>query len=295
MNRISVIIPTTCETGRWGSLKRAIASAAAQERVSVELIIVVNGLRFDPECYEELRSMPGLNVVYLEEGSLPLALKHGRSLATAPYFAFLDDDDEYLPGALWRRLQPLLSDEAIDYVVSNGYSCKEGRDEQAVTNVEAVRNDPLRALLHENWLASCGGLYRSSRISAGYFDGKTRYLEWTLLAYKLASSRKMVFVDEPTYRIHDSLGSLSKSEAFREAEIGVLAQILTLDLPAAIKAGLRVKIGRAYHGLSNHYRRKGDFRRAWRCHLASLRHPEGFRYLVYSRRLLPFVRWGQDE
>lgn len=295
MNRISVIIPTTCETGRRGSLKRAIASVAAQERVSVELIVVVNGLRFDPECYEELRSMPGLNVAYLEEGSLPLAVKHGRSLATAPYFSFLDDDDEYLPDALWRRLQPLLSDEAIDYVVSNGYSCIEGRDRQAVINVEAVRNDPLRALLKENWLASCGGLYRSSRVSTGYFDGKTRYLEWTLLAYKLASTRKMVFVDEPTYRIHDSLGSLSKSEAFREAEIGVLAQILTLDLPADIKVGLRVKIGRAYHSLSNHYRRQGDFRRAWRCHLASLRHPEGFRYLTYSRRLLPFVQWGQDE
>lgn len=295
MNKISVIIPTTCEARRWASLKRAIASVTAQENVNVELIVVVNGLRLDPECYEELRSLPGLNVVYLDKGDLPLAVKHGRSLVTAPFFAFLDDDDEYLPGALWMRLQPLLVDDATGYVVSNGYSCMDGRDEQAIANVEAVQNDPMRALLKENWLASCGGLYRSSSVSSEYFDGKTRYLEWTLLAYKLTSSMSMVFVDKPTYRIHDSPESLSKSEAFREAEIGVLNQILALDLPADIKNGLRIKMGHAYHSLSNFYRRKGDLKRAWRCHLASLRCPEGYRYLIYSRRLLPFMTREQDK
>lgn len=289
MNRISVIIPTTCEARRWDSLKRAISSVTLQENVDVEVIVAVNGTRFDPGCYEELRNMPGLNVVYLEEGNLPRAVKLARSLVTAPFFAFLDDDDEYLPGALWRRLQPLLADETVGYVAANGYSHVDGRDEQAVMNVEAVQRDPLRALLRENWLASCGGLYRSGSVSSDYFDGKTRYLEWTLLAYKLASSMRMVFVDEPTYRIHDSPGSLSKSEAYREAEIGVLNQILALELPADVKNGLRIKMGRAYHSLSNHYRRRGDLKRAWSCHLTSLRYPEGFRYLTYSRRLLPFL------
>lgn len=289
MNRISVIIPTTCEARRWDSLKRAISSVTLQENVDVEVIVVVNGTRFDPGCYEELRNMPGLSVVYLEEGNLPRAVKYARSLVTTPFFAFLDDDDEYLPGALWRRLQPLLADETVGYVAANGYSHVDGRDEQAVTNVEAVQRDPLRALLRENWLASCGGLYRSSSVSSDYFDGKTRYLEWTLLAYKLASSMRMVFVDEPTYRIHDSPDSLSKSEAFREAEIGVLNQILALELPADVKNGLRIKMGRAYHSLSNHYRRQGDLKRAWSCHLTSLRYPEGLRYVTYTRRLLPFL------
>lgn len=288
MNRISVIIPTTCEARRWASLQRAISSVTSQENVCVDLLVVVNGTRFDPECYEQLRNMPGLNVVYQEEANLPRAVKYAISLVTAPFFAFLDDDDEYLPGALWRRLQPLLADEMVGYVASNGYSRVDGRDEQAVTNVEAVRRDPLRTLLKENWLASCGGLYRSSSVSSDYFDGKTRYFEWTLLAYKLASSMRMAFVDEPTYRIHDSPGSLSKLEAYREAEIGVLAQILALELPADVKNGLRIKMGRVYHSLSNHYRRQGNLKRAWSCHLASLRYPEGSRYLAYSRRLLPF-------
>lgn len=254
----------------------------------VEVIVVVNGKRFDPACYEALCGESGLNVVYREEGNLPLAIRFGRSLVTAPVFAFLDDDDEYLPGALWRRLQPLLVDGAIGYVASNGYRQVGSQDEAVVTNVEVVRRDPLRALLTENWLASCGGLYRSDRVTIDYFDGETRYLEWTLLAYKLASSMNMAFVDAPTYRIHDSPDSLSKSEAYREAEIGVLDKILDLELPVDVKQSLRVKTGRAYHGLSNYHRRAGRLGRAWRCHLMSLRYPEGWRYLSYSRMLLPF-------
>ena len=45
--------------------------------------------------------------------------------------------------------------------------------------------DPLRALVIENWLASCGGLFRSDRVSIDYFDGVTRHYEWTFLAYSL--------------------------------------------------------------------------------------------------------------
>jgi len=295
LNRISIIIPTTCEAVRWASLQRAIASVTAQEQVEVEVIVVVNGKRFDPTLFEALRGTPDLRVVYQDEGSLPLAIRFGRSLVTAPFFAFLDDDDEYLPGALWLRLQPLLADESAGFSVSNGYSHTGGHDEQAVINIGAVHKDPLGALLVENWLASCGGLYRSAKVSVDFFDGETRYLEWTLLAYKLTLSMKMVFVDTPTYRIHDSPNSLSKSDAYCEAEIAVLNLILNLELPVAVKYGLRIKTGRAYHSLSNHYRRKGNLRRAWRCHLMSLRYPEGFRYLTYSGRLLPFMPRQQHK
>src|SRR5690348_6425889 len=107
-HRISVIIPTTCETRRWASLRRAISTAASQENVSTEVIVIVNGDRVDPECFKQLRGMHNLKVVIQKEGSLPLALRYGRSLVSSPFFCFLDDDDEYLPGGLWQRLQPML-------------------------------------------------------------------------------------------------------------------------------------------------------------------------------------------
>lgn len=288
MSRVSVIIATTCEARRWDSLCRAIESVQAPNGSEVAVVVVVNGQRFDPDCLAELRNRQDLRVEYLEEGSLPAALRHGRSVVGTPFFAFLDDDDEYLEGAIRSRLQPMLDDPGVDFVVTNGYHRVGGQDASAVTDVAAVLANPLRALLRENWLASCGGLFRSERISAEYFDGRTKYYEWTLLAYKLAASRRMVFVDAATYRINDSPGSLSKSVAFREAEIAVLRQIMDLGLPPDVIRGLRAKMGRAYHGLSNYHRQEGHPRLAWRYHLASLGFPEGYRFLAYSRRLLPF-------
>ena len=61
------------------------------------------------------------------------------------------------------------------------------------------------------WLASCGGLYRTSMVDVRAFAGLPRFLEWTYLGLKLASTRRMFFLDQPTFRVHDSEDSLSKS------------------------------------------------------------------------------------
>jgi glycosyltransferase involved in cell wall biosynthesis len=288
LNKVNVIIPTTCETRRWASLKRAISSVLSQENTFAELIVVVNGVRYNHECYEELSAMQNVSVAYQAEGSAPRAARLGRSLVTAPTFAFLDDDDEYLPDALSRRLEPLLADETLDYVASNGYRRIGDRDDLLLTDAEAIRRDPLRALASQNWLASCGGLYRSSSIPIEYFDEEATYFEWTLLAYKLASRLKMAFVEVPTFRIYDSPGSLSKSTAYREAEAVVLAKIASLGLPSDVKRLVQGKIGRRYHDLSNYSLMQGDYAAAWRYHLTSLRYRRGWEYLLYSRKLLPF-------
>jgi glycosyltransferase involved in cell wall biosynthesis len=278
---------------RWPSLNRAISSVILQEGVVVDVIVIVNGTRFDHNCYEELKARPELTVVYQEEGSLPLALRLGRSLVTAPAFAFLDDDDEYLPGTLRNRVQPLLVDKTIDYVVSNGYRCIGGQDRPHLTDLSSIRRDALEALSTQNWLASCGGLFRSSSVHIDYFDGKTAYFEWTFLAYKLASTLKMAFVEAHTFRIHDSPASLSKSDVYKETEIQVLAKILVLDLPSVVKQSVRAKAGWAYHSLSGHYLQKGRVGLAWRHHLTSLLFPGGWHYVAYTRKLLPF--WPVDQ
>src|SRR4051794_10798550 len=108
MASVSVIIPTTCEAHRCSSLQRAIASVQSQQGVAVKVIVVVNGARVDPSCYQQLQRMPGLKVSYRSEGSAPLAQHAGRLLVDTEYFAFLDDDDEYLAGALEARVQPML-------------------------------------------------------------------------------------------------------------------------------------------------------------------------------------------
>lgn len=286
--RVDVIIPTTCVSQRWESLQRAIASVLSQRDAGVRVLVLVNGDRFDADRLAELRRRTDITVHYQKTGSLPLALQTGRTLVRSPFFAFLDDDDEYLEEALALRLQPLLDDPSLDFAVTSGLKNEGGADRVAIRRLDAARINahPLRSLAVENWLASCGGLFRSSRIGVDYFDGVTKFYEWTLLAYKLALDRRMVFIDRPTWRVHDSADSLSKSTEYRLAEVEVLREILALGLPADVHGELRRRIGAAHHDLSEYALTCGRRVDAWKHHLMSLSHPGGLRYLSYSRHLV---------
>lgn len=283
---VTVIIPTTCERVRWSSLERAIVGILAQEGVAARVIAVVNGNRYDPDCFEALKRKDGVTVLYRSTGSAPLAQAAGRDAVETPYFAFLDDDDEYLPGALATRLAPLHADPALDFVVANGYRARNGRDELAIGDSSAIVADPLAALCERNWMASCAGLFRTRTVTADYFADPAPYMEWTYLAFRLTASLRMRWLDAPTYRINDSPVSLSKSDAYLRSELEILQRVLALPLPPQARRAVRRKLGRACHVFAEKSRRQGSHAQAWRFHLDSLSKPGGWRYLTYSRKLV---------
>lgn len=286
MNTVSVIIATTCETSRRSALLNAIDSVLSQKNVDTNVIAVVNGNRINMACLEQLRNTPRVEVVQQTKGSYPQAIRTGRSRVEAPFFAFLDDDDEYLPGAVERRIAPLLADPTLAFIASNGVRRLRGKDYTVVKMPDAVRTNPLCALARGNWLASCGGLFRTSSVGIEYFDGETAHLEWTYLAYQLALTRSMVFVDEPTFVINDSPDSLSKSDAYARAAAQVLPKILMLDLPEPVHRDVREKLGHALHDIAGRESAGGNWWRAWKYHIASLFCPNGLQYLLYSRKLI---------
>ena len=286
MNIVSVVIATTCEASRRTSLMNAIHSVLSQKTVETNVIAVVNGNRIDSECLEQLRNMPRVEIVMQAVGSYPRALQSGRARVQAPFFAFLDDDDEYLPGALEQRIALLLSDPTLDFVASNGLRRLGGFYYPVVKQAETVHLDPLLALASGNWLASCGGLFRTSTVGIDYFDGATSHLEWTFLAYKLALTRKCAFVDKPTFVINNSPGSLSKSDAYAEAEAHVLPKILTLNLPEPVRRDVRKKLGRALHNIATRKIARGKRWQAWRYHVASVCCLGGSQYLLFTRKLI---------
>jgi len=283
---ISVIIPTTCESDRRTSLLRAIDSVLNQQGTTVELIVVANGSRVDPALLNSLRARSDLRLFYLDTGNLPLAQRYGRSQVTQDFFAFLDDDDEYLPGALATRVAPMLKQPDLDVVVTNGYRMGQGEHIQ-IKNGAAVNSDPLLALMSENWMASCAGLFRTSAITREFFDGKTNFFEWTLMAFRIVSAgHKLTFLDVPTYRIHDTPNSLSKSEEYQRAVVQILELLLTFDSSPGVRRALKEKLANAFHSVSDSYKQIGDRSQAWQYHLKSLLQPGGLKYLTYTRRLL---------
>lgn len=99
---VSVVIPTR---GRPQLLLRAVASVLAQTLPELEVLVVVDGP--DPETVAALGAVADPRVrVIQNEASLGggEARNLGVRAARAPWVAFLDDDDEWLPQKLERQL-----------------------------------------------------------------------------------------------------------------------------------------------------------------------------------------------
>lgn len=285
---VTVVIPTLAETKRAEGLRRAVASVLAQEGCVARPLLVVNGDRFDPALVEEWKAHPEVRLHYESIGSAPLASKIGRSLVNTDFFAFLDDDDEYLPHALVARLSALRTDSRLAVVVGNGYRYEGKARLASAWNLREAAHNPFAALLANNWLTSCGGLYRSSLVDETFFADTPAYMEWTYLAYKLCVNYEIGFVDNPGYIIHDTPDSLSKSLDYGRAYLAVLTRILELPLPTDAHRALRGKYGAALHDLSASCLNQGERWQAFIYHCRSLLQPEGLRFLLYGRRFLGF-------
>jgi len=282
-----VIIPTLARPERVSSLIRAIDSVVSQRGTQGVPLVIVNGPFATAEARAHLARRRDIRVVTLEEAGLPLALKTGRATVDTPHFAVLDDDDELLPGALGTRLQAL--DEALeaDVVVTNGYLQRFNRRDLNIEDFGQVQADPLRALLRQNWLPPCAGLFRTHAITLDFFEEMPAYREWTYLGLRLALERTIQFVSRPTFIYRtDTPGSLSKSKAYCLAASRAMARMLELELPRDVRTMLRAHLTAGLHSAAEWERRDGNYLAAWRWHLRSLAGFRGWRHLTYTRHLV---------
>jgi glycosyltransferase involved in cell wall biosynthesis len=283
---ITVILPTLARAERREKLHRALASVLAQEGVRAIPLVVVNGAERDPDLVRELLADRRIRVLTIDDTGIPAAFTAGYAAVDTRYVSGLDDDDLLLPGALARRLAVLERRPDLDSVVTNGYRREDGGDSLHVTDAAQVQRDPLRSLLVANWLLPGSWLARTDRIGADVFRDMPRYLECTYLALRLASTGRMLFLEDPTVVWHtDHAGSASKSREFQLGEEAGLRRILTLDLSPDLRAGIHRKIAGACHGVAGRHLRDGNRREAWRWHLRSLRAPGGWRYFLFTRHL----------
>lgn len=287
MLNVTTIIPTMAEDRRHQSLLRAIESIRSASADPVQIVVVVNGSHRSDAVLKSLSSLSQVRILSLDVGSLPLAQLEGRRAVDTPYFSFLDDDDEYLPGAIDLRLKPLEADHSLDFSISNGYRNLAGNDVICFSSLDRVAPAPFEALFQENWLASCGALFRSSSIGAEYFEKPHAYVEWTWLAFKLClDNKKLATISEPTFRIHDTPDSASKSPAYSNAISDLYQRMLRCAPPRHIRTMVLKRIGASLHSDANSLWKQGCWGKAWEAHLKSLFYPGGWRYLTFSRHLL---------
>src|SRR5262245_46482332 len=125
---VTVIIPTIGDERRGETIWRAIESAGPRPGAATRIIVVINGTQFSADPLAQIRATPTIECVCLQAGSLPLARLTGLQMVASEFFAFLDDDDEFLENGLKPRLDVLRSDAEIAFVVSNGWVTDSGEE-----------------------------------------------------------------------------------------------------------------------------------------------------------------------
>ena len=251
-------------------------------------VVAVNGSGYVPEFLDELKSQRDIRFLYLKEPGTTGARLAARKVVDTEFFGMLDDDDEYLPGGIKVQVEPMLKDPSIDVVVTNGYRRENGGDVLQYPEFSTFHHDPLSSLMEWPWLNSGGLLCRSETVSSSYLE-VPRSMELTYMAVKLALSRKLRFIDTPTYRWdRDAPEPLSMSKYYLEGAPDGIGRMMALKPPARIKRRLARKYVSTLHSLSDWERTDGNHHAAWRYHLRSLLSPYGMKYLSYTRHLVRF-------
>lgn len=283
---LTVIIPTLADTKRKDSLLRAIDSIIKQTNCLTTVIVVVNGQRFEHSLLNDLVARKEIEVVQVSEPSVKIARHRGLLNVKTPYFSFLDDDDELLEDANSTRLETLKANPDCAFVASGGYRIENGIKKSSASNLGKAIESPYEELCKNNWLTSCGCIFRSSMISPDIFDDLPDYHEWTYLAYRLLICGKFCIIKNPCYIIHESPSSLSKTLEYSVAHAEVFRRILTLNLPAIARNSVRRRLAMAEHDAATVALKSGYRVTALKHHLRSLLLPGGIRYLSFTRHLL---------
>lgn len=284
--KVSIVISTLATISRRLQLVRAVESVLIGAKNSTKCIICVNGNQWDPTTIDVLQNRPGVELHQLPEPSLPKAIAFGRSIVKTEFFGFLDDDDEMLPGAIDERLALHLSNPDCDLVVSNGIRRSASGDKTMLDRLESVPANPLTSLFEENWLPSCGGLFRTSMIGQGYFEDYHPYAEWTWLAYRLAlEGKKVAIINTLGFVVNDTPGSLSKSVAYDNAYIALYRRMLERNPPSMVRKIILRRMANALHDQSTASLNRGAILEATRKHVESMLLPGGMRFASYSRHI----------
>ncbi len=286
--RIDVIVRTRADAFRSELLFRALDSIRAQEGVHARPIVVVNGQDFDSATMAGLEQFPDILLHIEREASARVARVAGRRLVTAPYFAYLDDDDELIGGSLLGPMHWLEAHPGCDVMVTNGYFVKDGEPLTEFTHIADHVAYPVLSLLDESWLQPGAFVCRTGAVPSEMLASDWNNLEWTHLAFELcAEGKRLHFMDVPTVYYSDTPGSMSKETQQDEAAVDLLRLVRNdTRLGVEVRSAAYEKYLRLLHDLAWRYWKQGQYRLAWQCHLASLRSPQTFRYLLFSRKLL---------
>jgi glycosyltransferase involved in cell wall biosynthesis len=226
--RVSVVIPVY---QRQYSGAAAIRSALAQEGLSVEVIVFDDASPTPFQLPADLRGLPNVHLYRQERnGGAAAARNAAIAAATGEWIAFLDSDDQFLPGKLARQLA--LADPSRPHrIIACGFVyAREGSDDG--TGMIPIASSDIDDFCSGCW--HCPGstalIHRRAFDTVGPLDERLRRLEdfdWFIRLAMLGGSvavvpelgarievgtnRSTVDIDHAAARIRKKLGPTGRA------------------------------------------------------------------------------------
>jgi len=204
---VDVVIATTGQ--RPGLLAEAVASVTAQDYDGNVATIVVYDSTDEPADPVETVGDPARSVRWVRSSrrGLPAARNAGVAAGTAPWVAFLDDDDEWFPAKLDAQMRASgdanLVGSGVEIVDQSGAAISRAAPIHLVTRRDLLADrimelHPSTFLVRREALLRVGGV--DEDIPGGYAE------DYDLLL-RLAALGPIVCVSEPLVRVRWTTGS----------------------------------------------------------------------------------------
>lgn len=245
MPTVTVVIPTY---NRPTLVVEAIASVRRQTLADWEAVVVDDGSDEPSRAAVEGLADPRIRYVYQRNAGLAAARNAGIRLSRAPYVAFLDDDDLWLPTKLAAQVL-VLDDRPEVGLVTGGWLCV---DEKGAT-LKEVRPWQWRPNLDlHTWLYACPSVPSAVMVrrewlerAGGFDEGLRQHAEdWDLWLRLAGAGCPMAWVEEVVCAYRIQAGSMVH-QAARQKQ-GMIAVLDKLFAGPAVPPELAAERDRIY-------------------------------------------------
>jgi glycosyltransferase involved in cell wall biosynthesis len=243
---VSVVI-AAYNHGRF--LREAIDSALRQTVANLEVIVVDDGSTDETaSLMQSYSKQPRLAYQRREHSGVAAAKSAGVQLARAPFIAFLDADDQWLPHKLERQLPLFDADAGVGVVYARRLLMNEDGEPIAYCQPTLYRGNVLDRIFQKNFICFSSAVVRRQLLDqVGLFDPALPFGVDYDLWLRLAQSCRFDFVDEALVKYRTGHASLSRLDTERTlAALGIMERFLNnhggrelLD-PAAVRRGFAI-------------------------------------------------------